>query len=728
MAPLMRIVGAFSIALLTAALADDAPPRSVEDVARASRAAVAVIRSSDRAGGERGAGSGFLLKPEGLLVTNLHVIGEGRGFTAELEDGSVLKPESVIAFDRAGDLAIVAVDKKGLGGLDLGDSEALRPGQTLLAVGNPLGLGLSVVQGTYAQSREVDGRKWLQVAMPIEPGSSGSPLIDLEGKVVGIVAVKSGVSTAFAIPANELRNLLEHRHPMTMSRWLRIGAVDPELWRVLAGGSWRQRTGWIVASGMGAGFGGRTLCLREGPAMGPDFDIAVDVRLEDESGAAGLAFHADGGDRHFGFYPTAGSLRLTRFEGPDVYSWTILRTVSSDHYRPRDWNEVRVRVRGPRLTCMVNGHAVIEVEDAGLLPGKVGLVKFRQPRAEFRRFHVAAELPSPVPSADAAAKAAEIAAKLAQAEEVSPSDASALVELGGEGLRALRDQAAGLERRAARLRAAAEQAAERAALARLKSAVEGKDADVDLLRAALLVSKLDNPDLEIEPYVEIVERLAQRAKVAIAQMEAPEERLRALLEEFTGELGFRGSRLEYYHRSNSYLNDVLDDREGIPITLSVVFIEIARRAGLPVAGVAAPRHFLVRLDRPEGEAVLVDVFGGKVVTHEEAEEVCGGPLAAEDLAPASKGAIVARMLRNLVSVAQREADAPSVLRYLDAVVEIGEAAGPERWMRAVLRARSGDREGAIADLNWILERDAPGVDRAEVEGLIERLRETGDGR
>ena len=77
--------------------------------------------------------------------------------------------------------------------------------------------------------------------------------------------------------------------------------------------------------GPGTGFGGRSFCLSGQTVPEVPFEVAVTVRLDDESGAAGLIFHADGADRHYGFYPTGGKLRLTRFDGPDVFTWKILQ-------------------------------------------------------------------------------------------------------------------------------------------------------------------------------------------------------------------------------------------------------------------------------------------------------------------------------------------------------------------------------------------------------------------
>ena len=121
-----------------------------------------------------------------------------------------------------------------------------------------------------------------------------------------------------------------------MERWLTIGALDPDEWKPLFGGRWRQRAGRILVDGAGTGFGGRSLCLSQQTLPAVPFELAVTVRLDDEAGAAGLVFDADGDDKHYGFYPTGGKLRLTRFDGPDVFSWKILQGRPARDYRPGD--------------------------------------------------------------------------------------------------------------------------------------------------------------------------------------------------------------------------------------------------------------------------------------------------------------------------------------------------------------------------------------------------------
>jgi regulator of sirC expression with transglutaminase-like and TPR domain len=701
----------------------DSKPRATEDLARVAREAVVFIRCSDREGDPSGNGSGFIVRADGIVATNSHVIGQGRPFSIQLASGKTYEPKAILGFDRENDLALVQIDAKELPTLPLGNSDELRPGQSVLAVGNPLGLRFSVSEGVVAEKREIDGRSLIQVAMPIEPGNSGSPLIDRQGRAVGVIAIKSLGSVGFAVPVNQLKTLLDRPKPVPIARWLTIGALNRREWSVRLGGEWRQRAGRILAAGPGSGFGGRTLCLSETPPPDGPFEISVQVKLEDESGAAGLAFHSDGGHNHYGFYPTNGSLRLTRFEGPDVWNWTILATKPSEHYRAGEWNTIKVRVDGPKLVCLVNDATVIEATDAGLVAGKIGLVKFRQPGAEFRHFRVGRELPPSQPSAALVGRAAELTKQLSRTAAPDPKVLTALAALGPASPQALRDRAGELEKDAARLRHVAKLVHQRRIEQELQKLFEVKDPDVDLVHAALLLAKLDNEELEIEPYRKLVEGMSAELRSRLGPKPTDAARLDALVKYLFEELGFHGSQLEYYHRANSYLNEVLDDREGIPITLSVVFIELARRIDLPAVGVGVPGHFVVQVNSREGQPSLVDPFhGGKTITRAEAATLAGRPLRDSELAPASKHAVIVRMLHNLLGAAQREQDLPSIARYLDVILTLDTDSAPDHWMRAVLRFQTGQPQGAIEDLDWLIARDPSDVDMAAVRELREILR------
>ena len=702
-------------------------PNAIQDIIDRTRKSVAAIASSGRDGDSFGVGSGFFVGSKGYLVTNFHVIGEGRPFTITAPGGKELKPREIIAVDRKADLVVVSVEGNPPKGLKLGDSSMVRAGQSVLTVGNPLGLNNSVARGVVAEERELEGRSMIQVAMPIEPGNSGSPLVNDRGEVIGVIAIKSAQSLGFAVPSNTLRQLLENPSPMDIKRWLRIGSLDSRLWKVATpGGSWRQRAGRLVSSGNGTGFGGRMVCLSTTEEPGDTFEVSVDVKLEDEAGAAGLVFHAAGKDKHYGFYPTNGAMRLTRFLGPTLFEWTVLSTVPCADYEPGEWNNIRVKIVGEKITCSVNGAQVISLEDQGLGPGRAGLCKFRSPSAEFRRFRIGKSLPKELLSEADQASIRELAGGI---DPLAPPDPKIVEGLAGYGPRVIRELKARsreLEKEAFRVKhlsGLVHQSLTQKALARVMGN-PGKD--FSLVHAALLLSRADNPELETKPYLDLLDLFASELKDLLDGVSEPSERLNVLIGYFTDNLGFRGSRMEYYSKANSYLNEVIDDREGLPISLSVLFIELAKKCGIPIEGIGIPRHFIVRHKPEKGPAQLIDVFDNcKLVSIEEASQLSGTRLNADDLVPGTKRGILERMTRNLINVATLEQDIQAVMRYLDIVLVIREDSGVDRWQRAVLRSRTGQLTGAALDLDWLIENHPAGIDPEAVESLRRRLRSQG---
>src|SRR5262249_47530310 len=158
---------------------------------------------------------------------------------------------AVHAFDRHLDLALLRVDARGLQALSLGDSEALRQGQAVVALGNPRGLRHSVVSGVVSGRREIDGRSMIQLAIPIEQGNSGGPLVDMQGRVTGILTMKSAVTAnlGFAVAINDLKPLLAKPNPVPIERWVKQDSIDSHEWQVLMGANWRTRGGRILVDG-----------------------------------------------------------------------------------------------------------------------------------------------------------------------------------------------------------------------------------------------------------------------------------------------------------------------------------------------------------------------------------------------------------------------------------------------------------------------------------------------
>ena len=235
--------------------ASPATAPSVEALTERVRKSVAVIMSAGRDSQRDGLGSGFVISPDGLIATNFHVIGEGRAVRVQLADGRQFDATAIHASDRALDLAVLRIDAKDLPSLELGNSDELKQGQSVLALGNPQGLKNSVVSGLVSGVRQMDGRPMIQLAIPIEPGNSGGPLVDMQGRVQGVLTMKSLVTPnlGFALTSNLIKPLLAKPNPIPMSRWLTIGALDPREWKPLLGARWRQRSGRITVDGLGQG-------------------------------------------------------------------------------------------------------------------------------------------------------------------------------------------------------------------------------------------------------------------------------------------------------------------------------------------------------------------------------------------------------------------------------------------------------------------------------------------
>ncbi len=715
----------FACAVLAA---DDTPTATttptVEQLAKQLRPSLAVFHVADRDGrSNQGIGTGFIISADGLIATNLHVIGEGRAFTVELSDGSRPKVLAVHAADRHLDLAIVRIEppQDALQPLPLA-SEALPEGSPIVVMGNPFGLKHSVVSGLISGKRVIDDREMLQLAIPIEPGNSGGPVVDRQGRVHGIVTMKSLVSEnlGFAVDVSLLKKLQDKPNQVPLDRWTTIGRLNPKEWQPLFGANWRQRAGRISVDGAGEGFGGRSLCLSQSSAPEVPFEVAVNVKLNDEQGAAGLVFHSDGGDRHYGFYPSAGRLRLTCFQGPTVYSWQVLREEPHAAYRPGDWNRLRVRVEAERFLCYVNDQVVFESSDSTLKSGAVGLAKFRDTQAEFRQFQLGADLGQMPDDDRELAQLREAIASLPPVAEQTAESIQLLSGQNGASLRLLRARAEELTRQAEQLRQTATDVHVQYVVQQLQELAQGDD--FDLLRAALQIARLDEEELEIDAYVAEVERMSDEVR-QLVPADGGESAVASALDQYLfREQGFHGSRHEYYHRANSHLHRVIEDREGLPITLSVLYLELGRRLGLKLEGVGLPGHYVVRYLPTDGEPQLIDVFEqGAKLTLEDARrmirENLGLPMADDEFLRANTSREIAqRMLRNLLGVAEREQNPDAMRSYLEALVAIAPEDVQFRGMRAITRFQTGRRAAALADLDWFLTHEPPGVD-------LDRIRE-----
>ena len=200
------------------------------------------------------------------------------------------------------------------------------------------------------------------------------------------------------------------------------------------------------------------------------------------------------------------------------------------------------------------------------------------------------------------------------------------------------------------------------------------EAQLDLGLAALLLARLEHPALDPAPSLARLDDLAARSGVDEAP--GPREKLERLSAFLFEKEGFRGNAEDYYDPRNSCLNDVLERRLGIPITLSVVALEVARRLGLPLAGIGLPGHFVVGARVGEALVVLDPFGGGRTLDREDAEALVsramGRPMTLTDahFARASKAQILARMLRNLKAIYAKRRDWEKTLAVIDGILAV----------------------------------------------------------
>jgi regulator of sirC expression with transglutaminase-like and TPR domain len=216
--------------------------------------------------------------------------------------------------------------------------------------------------------------------------------------------------------------------------------------------------------------------------------------------------------------------------------------------------------------------------------------------------------------------------------------------------------------------------------------------------------------------------MARDVKAKFAADATESDKLAALNEYLFKENGFHGSRTDYYHRANSHLSRVIDDREGLPITLSVLYMELGSRLGLRIEGVGLPGHFVVRHVAAEGDGRLIDVFeGGRELSREEAERkivtITGEPPLAAHFDAATPRAILQRILMNLIGIAQdpkKGVDREALIRYESAMLAIDPALVRDRGLRAVCRWETGRVAAAVADLQVLIDARPAELDIGEL--------------
>jgi len=255
------------------------------------------------------------------------------------------------------------------------------------------------------------------------------------------------------------------------------------------------------------------------------------------------------------------------------------------------------------------------------------------------------------------------------------------------------------------------------------------DDELDIARLAFTIAQGEYPDLDVDAQLQRLDDLA-------AQIPTTNHGLEGLRELLFEQLGFRGNDSNYYDARNSYLNDVLDRRMGIPITLSAVYLELGWRIGLDLAPISFPGHFLVRFRDPHRSSdgapteVFIDVFRqaetpSRTALVQRLEQIFGGRVGPgldleQVFTPCSRREVVARMLRNLKQIYVQAKDWERALRVSDQLLHAEPTLAPHYRDRGFLYAQVGHNEAAMADCRRYLGMVPKAQDATQVRALLTR--------
>ena len=254
------------------------------------------------------------------------------------------------------------------------------------------------------------------------------------------------------------------------------------------------------------------------------------------------------------------------------------------------------------------------------------------------------------------------------------------------------------------------------------------DEDIDLICAALVIAGTEYPSLDLEAYAARIEELSRRVAGLVPDLD-PHRALPAINQVLFEEVKLRGNRDDYYDPRNSFLNDVLDRGLGIPITLSIVYMEVARRIGLNLSGVGMPGHFLLKYVAEDGKETLIDCFNrGDVLSRQDCQsrldEIYSGEmkLRPEFLHPISRRQILTRMLNNLKTVYLSTRNFRKALAIADLVLVIYPQSAEDVKQRALLRYSLGLQRLAAEDLDEYLKMSPNASDAEEIRQMSLSIR------
>lgn len=268
------------------------------------------------------------------------------------------------------------------------------------------------------------------------------------------------------------------------------------------------------------------------------------------------------------------------------------------------------------------------------------------------------------------------------------------------------------------------------------AALVAEDAGLNLLEAAASLAQDEHPDLDVQAVLSEVDALGLRLRQRLPADASAQSKLRSLCRYFYEELGFAGNVNNYYERDNSFIHQVLATRRGIPISLAVVFLELATQLGLRAQGLAFPGHFLVRISMGNGELIL-DPFTGQSLSRSRLDEMLQafrgstGLQGEVDLPvdlflqPTPPRDILARMLRNLKEIHRAAQDWTRLLAVQQRLVILLPHSALERRDRGLVLESLGRWPAAAEDLEAYLAQEPKALDGPMLQERLARLRERG---
>ena len=260
-----------------------------------------------------------------------------------------------------------------------------------------------------------------------------------------------------------------------------------------------------------------------------------------------------------------------------------------------------------------------------------------------------------------------------------------------------------------------------------KELVRAPEEDIDLARAALLIARIEKPELAPEPWLARLDALAERSGARRASSpDAALARLRAFLFE---EEKYRGNTEDYFDPLNSCLDQVIERRLGIPITLSLLTMEVGRRVGLSIEGVGLPGHFIVRASVGARRVLLDPFHDGQVLSEADAGDVVAQamgqvvPLTEAHFAPVTKLQVITRILANLKSIYVNREQWPKALTVIDRLLMLDATGAVQLRDRGTVLMKLGDFQAGAAEWERYLTRYPQARDADKIRGQLRRIRQ-----